>query len=83
MIGAPHLDDNKDLFNALYEMVCERAQKTRLPIEVILCQIIYQASYEMLLGGEIPQTMITDVVGAAAAQLAISSQVEDAQGGDQ
>ncbi|MEC4874034.1 hypothetical protein MXF29_00290 [Pseudomonas sp. NC26] len=83
MINVPDLDDNSDIFSALYRLVCARAQETRLPIEVILCQVIYQASYEMLLGGEIPRMMITGVVEAAAVQLAISSQDKDAQGGDQ
>ncbi|MBA6130050.1 hypothetical protein H4C46_28370, partial [Pseudomonas juntendi] len=48
MINAPDLDDNSDLFSALYKMVCRRARETGLPIEVILCQMIYQATYEII-----------------------------------
>lgn len=83
MINAPDLDDNSDLFSALYKMVCGRARTTGLPIEVILCQVIYQSAYELVLGGEITRQMIADIVEAAAVQVAINSQAEDAQGDDQ
>ncbi|MBF8667990.1 hypothetical protein IR012_03490 [Pseudomonas putida] len=83
MINAPDFDDNSDLFSALYKMVCGRARETGLPIEVILCQMIYQASYEIVLGGEISRQMITGIVEAAAVQVAINLQAEDAEGGDQ
>ncbi len=79
----PDLDGNSDLFRSLYKMVCVRAQEARLPIEVILCQVIYQATYEMLLGGELPCELIAGVVEAAAAQLAIDCDAEDAERGDQ
>ncbi|WP_394207377.1 hypothetical protein [Pseudomonas putida] len=83
MINAPDFDDNSDLFSALYKMVCGRARTTGQPIEVILCQVIYQTTYELVLGGEITRQMIADIVGAAAVQVAINSQAEDAQGGVQ
>lgn len=83
MINAPDLDDNSDLFSSLYKQVCRRARETGLPIEVILCQMIYQATYEIILGGEITGQMIAGIVEAAAVQVAINSQAEDAQGGDQ
>lgn len=83
MINAPDLDDNSDIFSALYRLVCARAQETRLPIEVILCQVIYQAAYEMLLGGELPREMITGIVEAAALQVAIESRPESAEWDDQ
>ncbi|WP_367238997.1 hypothetical protein AB1H94_15655 [Pseudomonas fulva] len=81
-IAMPDLGGNSDLFRALYKVVCVRAQETRLPIEVILCQVIYQATYEMLLWDELPCELIAGVVEAAAAQLAIDFEAEDAEGGD-
>lgn len=79
----PNLRENSDLFSALYKLVCVRAQETRLPIEVILCQVIYQVTYEMLLGGELPCELIAGVVEAAAVQLALDAETEEAKGGDQ
>lgn len=83
MSKGPGFDDNGDLFRALYKMTCRRARETGLPIEVILCQVIYQAAYELVLGDEITRQMIDDIVEAAALQVAINSQAEDVQGGVQ
>ncbi|MDM3891445.1 hypothetical protein [Pseudomonas juntendi] len=83
MINALDFDDNSDLFSSLYKQVCGRSRETGLPTGVILCQMIYQASYEIILGGELPLDMITGIVEAAADEVAVNSQAEDAQGGDQ
>ena len=83
MINAPDFDDNSDLFSALYKMVCGRARATGLPIEVILCQMIYQGAYEILLEGELPREVITGIVEAAALQVAIESRSESAEKDDQ
>ncbi|WP_449434309.1 hypothetical protein [Pseudomonas putida] len=83
MSAIPDLDGNSDIFNATYKLVCARAEEMSLPIEVILCQVIYQAAYEMLLGGELPRELIIGVVEAAATQLAVNCEADGAAGGDQ
>lgn len=83
MSATPNLDGNIDIFNATYKLVCARAEESSLPIEAILCQVIYHAAYEIILGGDLTMDLITGVVEAAAVQVARTIEAGDAEGGDQ
>lgn len=74
------IDGNSDLFSALFKLVCKRAVEVKLPIEVILCQIIYHSAFELILG-QLPCDLIKWVVDAAAAQQSKKEVEEDAEGG--
>ncbi|WP_060513007.1 hypothetical protein [Pseudomonas sp. NBRC 111124] len=78
----PDLSGNSDLFDATYKLVCQRAEATAIPIEAILCQIIYQAAYELLLS-DLSAELVSGVVGAAVMQMAHDLESVDAEGGDQ
>lgn len=80
--ATPDMDGNGDLFNAAYRAAFARAAETRQPIEVILCQLIYQAAYELLLS-DFPSELINGVVELAITKVAYDSERVDAEWGDQ
>ncbi|TLG93135.1 hypothetical protein FEM54_05210 [Pseudomonas edaphica] len=62
----PDLEDNADLFDALFARVCKRGTSTNTPPEVILCQMIFHASREVFLGiDDVPFSSVKAVVEAA------------------
>jgi hypothetical protein len=62
----PDLEDNADLFDALFAKVCRRGTSTGTPPEVILCQMIFHASREVFLGlDDVPFSSVKAVIEAA------------------
>jgi hypothetical protein len=61
----PDLEDNTDLFDALFAKVCERSENNGIPPDVILCQMIFHASREVFLSADVPFSSVKGVIEAS------------------
>lgn len=61
----PDLEDNADLFGALFSKVCKRSESTGIPPDVILCQMIFHASREVFLSADAPFSSVKGVIEAS------------------
>lgn len=72
----PALDANQPLFDSVYKLVCEQAAADHQPPEVVLAQIIYHSSYELLYSDGFTLPLVQGVVEAAA--LVVAKEWEEA-----
>ncbi|WP_313651041.1 hypothetical protein [Pseudomonas soli] len=77
----PALDANQPLFDSVYKLVCEQAAADHQPPEVVLAQIIYHSSYELLYSDGFTPALVQGVVEAAA--LVVAKEWEEADSFEQ
>ncbi|WP_422403589.1 hypothetical protein [Pseudomonas sp. GZD-209] len=74
---APELKGNSFFFDTVYKLVCGQAAADCQPPEVVLAQVIYHASYELLYSDDFTLAHVRGLVDAAA--LTVAREYEEAE----